>query len=130
MAGRMDQISGTLEPAPKTMVRRLRPPPSTAALPCTTGTTASTSGICCSARASARLSGRTLEIMAPDMPMVLVLPGATAIRLVPNCVNSASTKRWMPSPMAVSNTTAATPMAMPVTVSRLRPCWARTAATV
>jgi hypothetical protein len=36
----------------------------------------------------------------------------------------------MPSPMAVSNTTAATPMAMPVTVSRLRPCWARTAATV
>ena len=59
--------------------------------------------------------------------MVLVFPGAMAIRLDPNWVNSARTKRCTPSPMAVSRTTAATPMAMPSTVSRLRPRWARRA---
>ena len=51
---------------------------STAALPWTMGPTAVTPGTRARALASARASGRTLLTTAPDRPMVLVLPGATA----------------------------------------------------
>ena len=59
-------------------------------------------------------------ITAPDIPVVDVFPGVTPIRLVPNWVNSASTKRWTPSPREVSSTTAAMPTAMPRMVRKLR----------
>src|SRR5512139_2653106 len=40
--------------------------------------------------------------------------------LVPNWVNSASTKRWMPSPIEVSRITAAIPTAMPEAERKVR----------
>jgi len=117
---------GTAGPTPSTMVLRLRWPASMAALPCTTGTTSNTRGRRFKASASSMLRGRTLLTTAPDIPRVLALPGVTAIRLVPNWVNSASTKRWIPSPIEVRSITEAIPTAIPSAVRKLRMRWAHT----
>ena len=62
------------------------------------------------ARASSSVSGRTeLGMPVGAGPDVLTLPGDRLTMLVPNWVNSASTKRWMPSPIEVSRITAAMP---------------------
>ncbi len=66
------------------------------------------------------LSGRTVPNTPIEPPMVWVVPGVMLMMLVPNCVNSATTKRRTPSPMEVSSTTAATPTAMPSAVSTAR----------
>jgi hypothetical protein len=72
------------------LVRRLRVPASTSALPCITGTVVSTWRTRRSASASAIVSGRIVRSM-PGMPCVVVRPGLMPIKLVPNCVNSDST---------------------------------------
>jgi hypothetical protein len=73
------------------------------------------------ARASSSVSGRTeLGMPVGAGPEVLTLPGEMLAILVPNCVNSASTKRCMPSPMDVSRITEAMPTAMPSSVKKLR----------
>ena len=53
-------------------------------------------------------------------PEVLTFPGDMLAIFVPNWVNSASTKRWMPSPIDVNRMTAAMPTAMPSNVRKLR----------
>ena len=45
--------------------------------------------------------------------MVCTFPGLMAMRLVPNWVNSARTKRSKPEPIEVSRITAAMPTAIP-----------------
>jgi len=72
------------------------------------------------ASASSIVSGRTVPNTPIEPPIVWAVPGVTLTMLVPNCVNSASTKRRTPSPIDVSSTTAATPTAMPSAVSSAR----------
>jgi hypothetical protein len=56
-------------------------------MPIDTGTTASTPGTRRSASASSMVSLRIVAASAPGWPVVMVLPGLTAITFVPNCVN-------------------------------------------
>ena len=65
-------------------------------------------------------SGRTVLTAPSDAPCVVMRPGVTVMRLVPNWVNSAMTKRCSPSPIEVSRITAAMPTAMPSAVSAVR----------
>ncbi len=103
------------------MVRRSRPRACASALPQDVGTTPTTPGTCCSACASSSVSGRT-EVGNPlgAPPRAVERPGEMPTTLVPNCENSPSTKRWMPSPIEVSRITAAMPTAMPASVRKLR----------
>ena len=116
----MRHTTGISALTPMIVVRRPRLPYSTRALPWMIGTTAAMDGIRYSACASSIFNGLTLEIVAPDMPKVVVLPGTIAMMFVPNWVNSPSTKRRAPSPTAVNSTTEAIPTAMPSTVSAER----------
>ena len=79
---------------PLTVVRRRRPLAFTSVLPQTVAVMPVTCGKLASARASSRVSGRTDEGMPVGAgPDVLILPGEMLAILVPNWVNSASTKR-------------------------------------
>lgn len=113
-------------PTPLTVVRRRRPLPLISMLPHTVAVIAVTCGRRSMARASSSVSGRTeLGMPVGAGPDVLIFPGEMLTILVPNRVNSASTKRWMPLPIDVSRITAA----MPSMVNGLRMRWAASART-
>jgi hypothetical protein len=102
----------------------VRPLPSTSALPRTLGVTATT----CGRRSSdphrpATAGGRSTAGRTASRRF-WSCPGMAVMTLVPNWVNSPSTKRWMPSPIEVSRITAAMPTAMPSRVRKLRRRWA------
>ena len=117
---RMEKASGMSAPIPNTVVRRRFLPAFTSALPCVAATTALVWGTRLKASASSMLNGRTDPKNPMGVPMVVALPGLMPMIVVPNWVNSPSTKRWMPSPMEVSNTTAPIPTAIPSIVRPLR----------
>ena len=105
---------------PSTVVQRVRLSASTGELPCTTGTAVCTPVMRRKLSASSSDKGRTLLIIAPDTPNVLLLPGLIAIMFAPNWVNCLRMYCCAPLPNAVSNTTAAIPTAIPSAVSTLR----------
>ncbi|EKD39273.1 MAG: hypothetical protein ACD_75C00456G0001 [uncultured bacterium] len=81
------------------------------------GTATSTWEIRLRAVQSSRVSNRSEPKTPRGVPIVVTLPGLIPIRLVPNWVNSASTKRWSPSPIEVRRMTAPMPTAIPSPVS-------------
>ena len=88
--------------------------------PSTLGETLLIKGICCRmASASARI--KVLVLWLPvRMPFTARPPASTWTKLSPRFFICCSTRAWPALPMATTQMTAAIPMVMPSTVSRLR----------